>query len=120
MKNKGSILVSSAVLLGLVVVVSLVLISLNFMIFNRLNKEIVKERDLLYIQVKAQEIISQINYDLTENQIINHEFFSLENDVAITYKETIYSFILESDLYKISVSIDLNKTIKLWKVEARN
>lgn len=114
MKNKGSILVSSAVLLGLVVVVSLVLISLNFMIFNRLNKEIVKERDLLYIQVEAQEIISQINYDLTENQIINHELVTYEETIAV------YSFILESDLYKISVSIDLNKTIKLWKVEARN
>lgn len=114
MKNKGSILVSSAVLLGLVVVVSLVLISLNFMIFNRLNKEIVKERDLLYIQVEAQEIISEINYDLKESQIINHE--------SVTYEEAqaVYSFILESDLYKITVSIDFNKTIKMWKVEARN
>jgi cell division protein YceG involved in septum cleavage len=112
--KKGSILVSTSVLLGTVVVLSLMLISLNFFIYNRLNKDLSKERSLLEIQVAAQEIISQINYDLTEDQIINHE--------SVTYEEAeeVYSFILESDLYKITVWIDFNKMIKLWKVEARN
>ena len=75
--KKGSILVSTSVLLGTVVVLSLMLISLNFFIYNRLNKDLTKERSLLEIQVAAQEILVNIDYEDTseEQEVLSHKMF---------------------------------------------
>lgn len=113
MKNKGSILISTAVLLGLVVVLSLLLISLNFMIFNRLNKDIKEEKALLSVQVEAQEIIIQIDYELFEDQLINNHL------IIFNGTDQTFSFTHENSLYQIEVVVNINKQIDIWKVEVK-
>ena len=50
------------------------LISLNFFIYNRLNKDLTKERSLLEIQVAAQEILVNIDYKNASNQeVLSHQ-----------------------------------------------
>ncbi|HHX70300.1 MAG TPA: hypothetical protein GX708_19890 [Gallicola sp.] len=107
--KKGSILVSTSVLLGTVVVLSLMLISLNFFIYNRLNKDLTKERSLLEIQVAAQEILVNIDYEDTseEQEVLSHQ---------ITFDRDVYMFTLDNDVHLINVEVNRSKEVLIWKV----
>lgn len=114
--KKGSILVSTSVLLGTVVVLSLMLISLNFFIYNRLNKDLSKERSLLEIQVAAQEILVNIDYeeDALIQEVLNHEIIFDPDD-------NVYIFTLYNDVHSIDVKVDQkSKEVLIWKVMVRD
>lgn len=113
--KKGSILVSTSVLLGTVVVLSLMLISLNFFIYNRLNKDLTKERSLLEIQVAAQEILVNIDYEDTseEQEVLSHPIIFDPDD-------KVYMFTVYNDVHSIDVKVDQSKEVLIWKVMVRD
>ncbi len=112
--KKGSILVSTSVLLGTVVVLSLMLISLNFFIYNRLNKDLSKERSLLEIQVDAQEILVNIDYEDASNQEV------LSHQIIFDTDDNVYMFTLYNDVHSIDVKVDQSKEVLIWKVMVRD
>lgn len=112
--KKGSILVSTSVLLGTVVVLSLMLISLNFFIYNRLNKDLTKERSLLEIQVAAQEILVNIDYEDASNQEV------LSHQIIFDTDDNVYMFTLYNDVHLINVKVDQSKEVLIWKVMVRD
>lgn len=109
--KKGSILVSTSVLLGTVVVLSLMLISLNFFIYNRLNKDLSKERSLLEIQVAAQEILVNIDYE--EDALIQEV---LSHQITFDKDDNVYMFTLDNDVHLINVKVNRSKEVLIWKV----
>lgn len=112
--KKGSILVSTSVLLGTVVVLSLMLISLNFFIYNRLNKDLTKERSLLEIQVAAQEILVNIDYENASNQEV------LSHPIIFDPDDKVYMFTVYNDVHSIDVKVDQSKEVLIWKVMVRD
>ena len=75
------------------------LISLNFFIYNRLNKDLSKERSLLEIQVAAQEILVNIDYERysEEQEVLSHPIIFDPDDMCIC--------LLYNDVHSIDVKL---------------